>query len=88
MQPIYWYRDSKTRRQITKTLDCFNENGICANPAKFQMMFLGLKIKNSICLNIDWQTVKQSEYVKLCGVQIDNKLHFDMHVKDLCQKIN
>ena len=25
---------------------------------------------------------------KLLGVQIDNKLNFDMHVKELCQKMN
>ena len=51
-------------------------------------MFFGLRINNSLCINIDEKRVKQSEYVKLRGVQIDNKLHFDMHVKDLCQKIN
>ena len=56
--------------------------------AKFQMMFLGLKSNNSLCLNIDGQKMKQSEHVKLLGVQIDNKLNFDVHVKEPCQKIN
>ena len=73
---------------MQKILDWFKENGICANPTKFQMMFLGLRINNSPFLNIDGQKVKQSEQVKLLGVQIDNKLHFDIHVKELCQKIN
>ena len=64
------------------------ENGMCANPAKFQIMFLGLNINNSLCLNIDGQRVKHSEHGKLLGVQIDNKLHFGKHVKELCQKIS
>ena len=32
------------------------------------------------------QRVKQSEHVKLLGVQTDNKLYFDVYVKDLCKK--
>ena len=52
------------------------------------MMFLSLKSNNSLCLNIDGQKIKQSEHVKLLGVQKDNKLHFDKHVKEQCQKIN
>ena len=52
-----------------------------------QLMFLGLKINNSLCLNIDKQKGNQNEHVKLLGVQIDNKSHFDMPVKELCQKL-
>ena len=78
----------KLEEDLQKILDWFKENGMCANPAKFQIMFLGLNINNSLCLNIDGQRVKQSEHVKLLGVQIDNKFHFDKLVKELCQKIN
>ena len=45
------------------------------------------EINNFLCLNIDGQKIKQSEHVKLFGVQIDSKLNFDMHVKELCQKM-
>ncbi len=69
-------------------MDWFKDNGMCANPAKFQMMFSGLKSDNSFILNIGGQEVKQSEQVKLLGVQIDNSLTFDAHVKELCRKIN
>ena len=37
---------------------------------------------------IDGEKVRQSEHVKLLGVQISNKSNFDMHVKELCQNIN
>ena len=40
---------------LQKLLDWFKNNGMCANPAKFQMMFLGLKTDNSFILDIDGQ---------------------------------
>ena len=73
---------------LQSILDWFKENGMCANPAKFKMMFLGLKSNNSLCLNINGQKINHSEHVKVLDVQIDNKLHSDMHVQELCQKIN
>ena len=72
---------------LQKILNWFNENGMCANPAKFHMMFLRLKINNLLCLNIGGQKIKHSEHVKLLGVQID-KLNFNVHVKELCKKMN
>ena len=78
----------KLEDDLQKILDWFKENGMCTNPAKFQMMFLGLEIDNFLCLNIHGQKIKQSEHVKLFGVEIDDKLNFDMHVKELCQKMN
>ena len=78
----------KLKDDLQKPLDWFKNNGMCANPAKFQMMFLGLKSDKSFILNIGGQQVKQSEQVKLLGVQIDNSLKFDAHVKELCRKIN
>ena len=62
--------------------------GICANPTEFQIMLLGLKSNNSLCLNIDGQKLNKNEHVKLLGDRIYNKLNFDVHVKELCQKIN
>ena len=47
-----------------------------------------LSVGKSCPTNIDGQKIKQSELVKLLGVQIDNQLSFDMHVMELCQKMN
>ena len=58
------------------------------NLAKFQMMFLGLKICFSFCLKIYGQKVKQSEYIKFLDIQIYKKLHFDMHLTELDQEVN
>ena len=42
----------KLKDDLQKLLDWFRNNGMCANPTKFQMMFLGLKSDNSFILNI------------------------------------
>ena len=50
------------------------------------MLFLRLRINNFLCLYADGQKVKQSEHVKLLGVQTDSKLHVDEHVEELVRK--
>ena len=78
----------KLEYDLQKILDWLKENGMCTNPAKCQMIFLGFTSNSFLCLNIDGQKIKQSEHAKLLGVQIDNKLNFDMHLKEFCQKMN
>ena len=59
-----------------------------ANPKKFQLMFLGLTRHRRLCLNIEGNKISATDCVKLLGVEIDNKLKFDKHVKTLCSKAN
>ena len=56
-----------------------------ANPAKFQVMFLGTNDPN-LGLNIDGKIISNSSEVKLLGVILDNKLSFLPHIKDICSK--
>ena len=66
----------------------FTNNGMSANPSKFQIMFLGLKGAKKLCLNMNGQLIPSSEQVKLLGVNIDNSLKFETHVKEICKKVN
>ena len=54
-----------------------------AKPSKFQIMFLGLKGAKKLCLNMNGQLIPSSEHVKLLGVNIDNSLKFETHVKEI-----
>ena len=58
-----------------------------ANPSKFQIMFLGLKGANKLCLNIKGQLIPTSEQVKLLGVNIDNTLKFEIHMKNFVRRL-
>ena len=66
----------------------FAENGMVAKPKKFQLMFLGLTRHRRLRLNIEGNKVSAADCVKLLGVEIDNKVKFDKHVKTLCSKAN
>ena len=59
-----------------------------ANPNKFQLMFLGLKRKQKLRINITGVRILAKKHVKFLRVEIDNKLKFDRHVEALCQKVN
>ena len=69
-------------------LEWFKWNGMVVNPKKFHLMFRGLKRKNGLLLNIQGSKIVAKEYVKLLGIEIDNKLKFEKHVQTLCQKAN
>ena len=78
----------RLENDLKKLLTWFTENGMRANPSKFQMMFLGHKRANKLCLNVNGQFILQNEEVKLLGVKIDRKLTFETHVKEICTKVN
>ena len=48
----------------------FTDNGISANPSKCQIMFLGLKGTNKLCLNMKGQLIPSSQHVKLLVVNL------------------
>ena len=78
----------RLENDLQKLLTWFTENGMRANPSKFQMMFLGHKRANKLCLNVNGQFILQNEEVKLLGVKIDRNLTFETHVKEMCTKVN
>ena len=52
------------------------------------MMFLGNKIDTKLYLNVDGKVFPKDEQVKLLGVTIDNNLHFNSHIREICGKVN
>ena len=66
----------------------FTNNGMSTNPSNFQVIVLGLKGTNKLCLNMKGKLIRSSEHVKFLDVNIDNSLKFKTHVKEICKKIN
>ena len=51
-------------------------------------MFLGMKGKNKLCLNINESKILTTNKVKLLGIEIDNKVTFTNHIHNLFSKVN
>ena len=66
-------------------LDWVSNNGMVANPDKFQAIFLGTR-DNSIVVHARSTSVTSSKSVKLLGVTIDDQLSFYPHIMEICKK--
>ena len=71
----------------SNVLDWLKINQLVANPAKFQLMFLG-NIKHKLCLELNGEVINSTNTVKLLGITIDNKLNFNEHINKICKSAN
>ena len=70
--------------ELKNVLGWFVNNGMVANPDKFQVIFLG--IGSSIDVEIGSFTIRSSKEVKLLGVTLDYQLSFYPHIQSICGK--
>ena len=73
---------------LRRIIHWFTNNGMVANPKKFQLMFLGLKGNRRLRLNIQENKISTTDHVKLLGIEIDKKLKFNKHIETVCFKVN
>ena len=66
--------------------DWFIENGMKANPNKYQAIVFGNKTDAPVSFNIKGNILKCINDVKLLGINIDSNLNFDEHIKSICTK--
>ena len=78
----------KLENNIPKILRWLKLNSMVANPSKFQVIFLGIKEKSNLCIDIYGLSVKSGKEVKLLGVTIDHDLNFKSRIESSCQKAN
>ena len=65
----------------------FTDNGMQANPDKFQFMVISPHDDSTHSLKLDNSTVLLSEnHVKVLGIEIDSKLNFSFHISAICKK--
>jgi len=65
----------------------FTDNMMQANPTKFQIMFIGKRIKSvDHQLTLNQFTIKGSPSVSILGVEIDEHLTFTDHINTICSK--
>ena len=77
----------RVNKDLDNTTKWFRENGMQANPEKYQALRLGntdydMNIK--CCEN----TIPLFNEIKLFGVTMDNKLKFGAHIVSVCRKVS
>ena len=72
---------------LNQITNWFNSNSMVANPSKFKLIFPGT-VNASIAIKVGKFVFNSVETVKLLGMNIDSKLSFVPHVKELCKKSN
>ena len=66
----------------------FKNNSLVANPAKFQLMFLGDNKTENLELIVSNIILKPQKEIELLGLLIDNKLGFTSHIDRTCSTAN
>ena len=69
---------------MKRAMNWYNLIEMVANPEKFQLIFFVLKEDHDLCIEINGDTMKMSNKVKLLGVTIDSKFRFNEHIKTIC----
>ena len=99
---LYNYADDNSLSCIAPTIDAvisnlqsddnraikwFTDNGMQANPEKFQFMMISRDEDSdrSLTLN-DSNVIVSEDHIKVLGVVIDSKLNFSLHVNAICNK--
>ena len=94
MLTIIPYAQQPTKQQVVEVLraesnlaiEWFTRNLMLANPQKFQALFLNCKEKH-FTFELDNVTMILDDVVKLLGVHLDSKLHFENHISHIFKKL-
>ena len=68
----------------------FTQNGLCLNPTKSEVMFLGnrqqaIELNQVESISITGSSIKPVKTIKNLGVHLDTNLTFDQHVNSTCK---
>ena len=71
---------------VERVVGWFEENGMKANPSKFQYIVFGTKSETDVLNVNDTIKINPSNDVKLLGITLDQRLNFEKHISDICRK--
>ena len=79
----------KPHNESAEAIKWLKLNNMLVNPKKFQVLLLSRngQLDSGTISNINNNNIKSSNWVKLLGIKIDNKLSFELHVSDLWKSI-
>ena len=71
---------------LTNTILWFQQNGMIANPDKYQALVLG-NTAHDFDIKCEEKPIPVSSEIQLLGVTLDNMLKFDSHIASICRKV-
>ena len=75
------------QKEYETAINWFKTNNMIVNPDKFQSMIISSnKNLSKSVSNINGVELTMESSVKLLGIEIDNKLNFEKHISNICQK--
>ena len=78
---------SKLEQASIDAITWFDQNGMKANPDKFQSLLINRNATDHATFILDNNTeITPDSSAKLLGITFDEKLNFDMHVDTICKK--
>jgi hypothetical protein len=77
---------SKLEHASKQAVLWFQNNYMQANPNKFQALYLNRNKSADVLFDFGPNVIKPDSTVKLLGVKIDDKLSFENHIIELCNK--
>ena len=75
-------------KEMVSLMEWFRKNSLAENPAKFQTMLVkSNNIKDAeLNVTVDNVSLPSSDAMKVLGIDIDDRLTFDGHVSNMCNK--
>ena len=87
---------TKLEESASSATDWYGNNLLEGNLKKYQTMFIQNKYghmkeqfsctEHNTNLNLNGKIIRTSDSLKILGVTIDNKLNFNEHISDVCNK--
>ena len=81
----------KLERDLQELLEWYTANGMSGNRSNFQIMFLGLQRKNTVCRNINGQLITDSHSLNHLNTDYiweffaKKDVQYDLRTKELCK---
>ena len=83
----------RSERLLEAAKSYFQRNGLNINESKTKCMFIGSRqyisrIPDNIVINFNGHAIEKSNKLKNLGVYFDQFMLFDVHINEICRKVN
>ena len=78
---------NRMNSELSVAANWFRQNGLMANPSKFQTLILG-ETDLDFTFTVDAAKIEKCDDIDLLGINLDSRLSFKKHTSHICEKVN